>query len=187
LFSFFKNRNNRKDMNENNEQISQEELDQLVNEAQEEGLATDNQEDTTVDGTVDNQVSELKDKYLRLMAEFENFKKRNVKERMDMIRSASQDTLTALMPILDDFDRAQKNETLSDGVSMVYTKFYNILAQKGLKPMESNGEDFDAELHEAITELPMGEAMKGKVIDTVEKGYFLNDKIIRFAKVVVGA
>jgi molecular chaperone GrpE len=187
LFSFFKNRNNRKDMNENNEQISQEELNQLVNEAQEEGLATDNQEDTTVDGTVDNQVSELKDKYLRLMAEFENFKKRNVKERMDMIRSASQDTLTALMPILDDFDRAQKNETLSDGVSMVYTKFYNILAQKGLKPMESNGEDFDAELHEAITELPMGEAMKGKVIDTVEKGYFLNDKIIRFAKVVVGA
>lgn len=174
-------------MNENNEQISQEELEQLVNEAQEEVLTTDNQEDTTAEENVDNQAAELKDKYLRLMAEFENFKRRNVKERMDMIRSASQDTLTALMPILDDFDRAQKNETLSDGVSMVYTKFYNILAQKGLKPMESDGKDFDAELHEAITELPMGEAMKGKVIDTVEKGYFLNDKIIRFAKVVVGA
>ncbi len=174
-------------MNENNEQISQEELEQLVNDAQAEGLTTDNQEDTTAEESTDNQAAELKDKYLRLMAEFENFKRRNVKERMDMIRSASQDTLTALMPILDDFDRAQKNETLSDGVSMVYTKFYNILAQKGLKPMESDGKDFDAELHEAITELPMGEAMKGKVIDTVEKGYFLNDKIIRFAKVVVGA
>lgn len=187
LFSFFKNRNNRKDMNENNEQISQEELEQLVNEAQEEGLTADIQEDTAAETSADSQVAELKDKYLRLMAEFENFKKRNVKERMDMIRSASQDTLTALLPILDDFDRAQKNEGLSDGVTMVYTKFYGILAQKGLKPMESTGGIFDAELHEAITELPMGEDMKGKVIDTVEKGYFLNDKIIRFAKVVVGA
>jgi molecular chaperone GrpE len=189
LFSFFKNREKQKDMNENNDQITQEDLDELLQEAQAEAsndAPTEGTPATEVPSS-EAQLAELKDKYLRLMAEFENFKRRNVKERMDMIRSASQDTLSALLPILDDFDRAQQNETLSEGVMMVYNKFYNNLAQKGLKPMESDGLDFNAEFHEAITEVPMGEAMKGKIIATTEKGYFLNDKIIRFAKVVVGA
>ncbi len=175
-------------MNENNDHITQEDLDELLQDVAENTENTaENDANTAESVSADAQVAELKDKYLRLMAEFENFKRRNVKERIDMIRSASQDTLSALLPILDDFDRAQQNETLSEGVMMVYNKFYNNLAQKGLKPMETDGQDFNAELHEAITEVPMGDAMKGKIIATTEKGYFLNEKIIRFAKVVVGA
>lgn len=140
------------------------------------------------------ELGELKDKYLRLFAEFDNFKKRNVKERLDLISSAAQNTLTSLLPILDDFDRAKKSsddentqESFSDGVKMVYNRIYNVLGQQGLKPMESTGESFDPELHAAISEIPVtDEDQKGKIIDTIEKGYFLNDKIIRHAKVVVG-
>lgn len=137
---------------------------------------------------------ELKDKYLRLYAEFDNFKKRTVKEKLEMMKTASSDTMQALLPVLDDFDRAKKNaddentsETFSEGVSLVYQKLYAALQSKGLKPMESNGQPFDPELHEAVTEIPApNEDMKGKIIDTIERGYFLNEKIIRHAKVVVG-
>jgi len=142
----------------------------------------------------DIQIAELKDKYLRLMAEFENNRKRTVKEKLDMMKSAAQDTMSALLPVLDDFDRAKKNaeadestEVFSEGVNLVYNKLYTILNQRGLEPMESTGLEFDPELHEAITEIPApNDEMKGKVIDTVEKGYFLKEKIIRHAKVVVG-
>lgn len=140
------------------------------------------------------QISEQKDKFLRLYAEFENFKKRTTREKIDFMNTASRDTLSALLPVLDDFDRAKKNaedesssEPFSEGVMLVYNKLYNVLQQKGLKPMETNGEVFDPELHDAITEIPApSDDMKGKVIDTVEKGYTLKDKIIRHAKVVVG-
>ena len=139
------------------------------------------------------EVEELKDKYLRLVAEFENYKKRTIREKLDWMKSAAQDTLSALLPVLDDFDRAKKfaegeqESGLSEGVELVYQKLYNILRQKGLEPMESTGQTFDPELHDAITEVPApSEDMKGKVVDTIEKGYRLNDKIIRHAKVVVG-
>lgn len=140
------------------------------------------------------EVAELKDKYLRLQAEFQNFKRRNTKERLELMGNAAKETLVALLPVLDDFDRAKKNaedddniEPLSEGVMLVYNKLHTTLKQKGLAPMESNGEAFDPELHEAITKIPApSEDMKGKIIDTVEKGYLLNDKIIRHAKVVVG-
>lgn len=139
------------------------------------------------------QLDELKDKYMRLVAEFENFKKRSVREKMDWMKTAAQDTMSALLPVLDDFDRAKKfaadkAETgWSEGVELVYQKLYNALKHKGLEPMESTGEPFDPELHDAITEIPAPtEELKGKVVDTVEKGYRLNDKIIRHAKVVVG-
>lgn len=140
------------------------------------------------------ELSELKDKYLRLFAEFDNFKKRTVKEKLDLMRTAAQDTVSALLPVLDDFDRAKassddKNtdEKFSEGVSLVYQKLYSVLKAKGLEPMESTGQGFDPELHEAITKIPVpAEDMKGKVIDTIEKGYYLKDKIIRHAKVVVG-
>lgn len=136
----------------------------------------------------------LKDKYLRLFAEFDNYKKRTVKERLELMKTASSDTMQVLLPVLDDFDRAKKNaddentqEVFSEGVALVYHKLYSALESKGLRPMETNGQDFDPELHEAITEIPApSEDMKGKIIDTVERGYFLNDKIIRYAKVVVG-
>lgn len=141
--------------------------------------------------TLKAELEESKDKYLRLFAEFDNFKKRSVKERFDLLKTAAQETITALLPVLDDFDRAKKsaengNEVFSDGVQLVYNKLYNILEHKGLKSMESTGTDFDPEWHEAITDIPAAtEEMKGKVIDTIEKGYILNDKIIRYAKVVV--
>lgn len=140
------------------------------------------------------ELAEAKDKYLRLFAEFDNFKKRNTKERYELMSTAAQSTLNKIIPVLDDFDRAKKSaedegtdETLSDGVLMVYNKIYTTMSNLGLTPMETTGEPFDPEIHEAITEIPApSEDMKGKVIDTVEKGYKLNDKIIRFAKVVVG-
>lgn len=140
------------------------------------------------------QLTESKDKHLRLFAEFENFKKRNMRERIELMKTAAQDTMQTILPVLDDFDRAKKSaedesstEQLSEGVLMVYDRLYKVLGNKGLTAMESTGEDFDPEIHEAITEIPApSEDMKGKVIDTVEKGYYLNDKIIRFAKVVVG-
>ena len=138
------------------------------------------------------QVAEQKDKFLRLFAEFDNFKKRAVKEKIDMLSTASRETISAMLPVLDDFDRAKKNaedenseEPFSEGVNLVYNKLHTVLQQKGLQAMETNGVDFDPEQHEAITEIP-NEEMKGKVVDTIEKGYLLNDKIIRHAKVVVG-
>jgi molecular chaperone GrpE len=134
------------------------------------------------------QVEELKDKYLRQAAEFENFRRRSVKEKLENIQTAARDTLAALLPILDDFDRASKNEQFTEGVNLVHQKLINTVTAKGLKAMDSPaGADFDPEFHEAITEIPApNEALQGKIIDTVEKGYFLNDKIIRHAKVVVG-
>jgi molecular chaperone GrpE len=140
------------------------------------------------------EVAELKDKYLRLFAEFDNYKKRTVKERLDLMRNAAQDTLASLLSVLDDFDRAKKiaddpatTEQFSDGVELVYQKLYSTLRSRGLQEMVTTGEEFNPELHEAITEIPAPtEELKGRIVDTIEKGYYLNDKIIRHAKVVVG-
>jgi molecular chaperone GrpE len=142
----------------------------------------------------EQELAELKDKFLRLFAEFDNFKKRTIKEKLDLMRTAAQDTVSSLLPVLDDFDRAkisaeneQTEEVFSEGVKLVYQKLYSVLKAKGLEEMESTGLDFDPELHEAITKIPSpNNEMKGKVIDTVEKGYYLKEKIIRHAKVVVG-
>ncbi len=136
----------------------------------------------------------LNDKLIRLAAEFDNFKKRTARERVDLLQTAAKDTIADLLPILDDFDRAKKlsddessDESFSEGVQLVYQKLHTTLKKKGLKVMESDGQDFDAELHEALTEIPApSDELKGKIVDTIEKGYFLQDKIIRHAKVVVG-
>ena len=141
-----------------------------------------------------SEISELKDKYLRLFAEFDNYKKRTARERLDLIRTASEDLVVKLLPVLDDFDRAKKNaddpnssESFSEGVSLVYQKLHQILESKGLKAMDTDETEFDPELHEAITKVPVqDEKMKNRIIDHIEKGYFLNDKIIRHAKVVIG-
>lgn len=139
-------------------------------------------------------LEEQRDKYLRLMAEFDNFKRRNAKERLDLIQTASKDVLVSLLDVLDDCERAEKQLSGSDdlalqkeGVLLVFNKLRSILHQKGVKAMESIHQPFDPEKHEAITEIPApNEDLKGKVIDEVMRGYYLNDKIIRFAKVVVG-
>jgi|AntRauTorckE5430_2_1112549.scaffolds.fasta_scaffold14248_2 molecular chaperone GrpE len=171
--------------------------EQKMHESAETGTDQDEKSDLSAADQIeakDKQLEELKDKHLRLMAEFENFKRRSIREKMDMMKNAAKDTMTALLPVLDDFDRARKaanendkGELFAEGIGLVYKKLYNTLEQKGLKPMESDGEAFDPELHEALTEVPASsEDQKGKIIDTVEKGYWLNDKIIRHAKVVVG-
>lgn len=139
------------------------------------------------------QVAELEDRNLRLRAEFENFKRRSNREKLDLIETAGKKTMLALLPVLDDFDRA-KQQALSDedtakvwesGVGLIVKKLMMTLDAQGLRPMESTGEDFDADLHEAVTEIPHPE-MSGKIVDTLERGYTLNGKIIRHAKVVVG-
>ena len=143
---------------------------------------------------LEEELGEAKDKYIRLYAEFDNFKKRTMRERLDLMNSAGKDVISALLPVLDDFDRAKKSadddqssEVFTEGVSLVYNKLMATMKNKGVISMETNGIDFDPELHEAITEIPAPtEDLKGKVIDTIEKGYLLNDKIIRHAKVVVG-
>jgi molecular chaperone GrpE len=139
-------------------------------------------------------LKEMNDKYLRLVAEFDNFRKRNAKEKIELTKSAGEEVMKALLDVVDDSDRAVQQLEVSEdvalikeGVSLVFNKLKNTLQSKGLKAMESIGQDFDTELHEAITEIPAPkEEMKGKVIDEVQKGYYLNDKIIRHAKVIVG-
>lgn len=139
------------------------------------------------------EVQELKDKYLRQAAEFDNFKRRNAKERIELIQTAGKEVINDLLDVLDDSERAQKQleetsdvQQIKEGVQLVFNKLRNTLAAKGLKPIEALHQDFNVDLHEAITEIEAGEEMKGKVVAEVQKGYYLNDKIIRFAKVVVG-
>jgi molecular chaperone GrpE len=137
-------------------------------------------------------LQEQKEKYLRLYAEFDNFKRRTAKERVEMIQTAGKEVIQGLLEVIDDMDRAEKqinNSTdlkmIKEGVLLVFHKLKASLQSKGLKEMDSIGKDFDPDIHEAITEIP-SPGNEGKIIDQVEKGYYLNDKIIRFAKVVVG-
>lgn len=140
-----------------------------------------------------DEVSEAKDKYIRLYSEFENFRRRTAKEKLELIQSASEQVVKNLLPVLDDFERAEKafqgtESKELEGFLLIYNKFKKVLDQTGVKPMDLQvGSDFDADLQEAITQIPAPEEkMKGKVVDVLEKGYLLNEKVIRFAKVVVG-
>ena len=144
---------------------------------------------------VGSELAELKDKYLRLYADFENFRRRTAKEKLDLISNANESLLQALIPVADDFERAMQfiDKTddvtaVKEGVTLIYNKLFKTLESKGLKPMVSKGEPFNADVHESVTQFPApSEDLKGKVIDEVEKGYYLNDKVIRFAKVIVGS
>jgi molecular chaperone GrpE len=140
-----------------------------------------------------SEIGEAKDKYIRLYSEFENFRRRTAKERLDLIQSANEQLLNALLPVADDFERAEKSfkekgDKDSEGVILIQNKFRKVLEQYGVKLMDVQpGADFNADLHEAITQIPAAEpGLKGKVVDVVEKGYLLNEKVIRYAKVVVG-
>lgn len=182
--------------NMTNEPIDSQELPE--NEAVE-SAETDNSADSTelnTEESLKQQVDELNDKYIRLLAEFDNFKRRTAKERIELFKVANAETLKALITVLDDFDRAQKSmsiatdvEALREGLNLVHAKLKNTLQAQGLTEMESSiGKVFDTDNHEAVTNIPApSEEMKGKVIDELEKGYLLNEKVIRFAKVVVGA
>ena len=139
------------------------------------------------------ELQEQKDKYLRLVAEFDNYKRRTAKERIEFAQTAGKEIIASLLEILDDSERAEKQLQTSDdikivkeGIMLVFNKLRNLLQQKGLSPMQSINTDFDVEKHEAIAEVDVDKDMKGKVTDEVQKGYYLNDKILRFAKVVVG-
>ena len=142
-----------------------------------------------------NELVAANDKYLRLFAEFDNFRRRTAKEREEARKTEGKDVIVALIPLMDDFERAIRSmdnatdvAAVKAGVELIYNKLSSTLAQKGLKPMEALGETFDADLHEAITNIPAPtDDLKGKVVDQMEKGYYLGDKVIRFAKVIVGA
>lgn len=140
------------------------------------------------------ELEESKDKYLRKVAEFDNFRRRSAKERMELIQTAGRDVITDMLDVMDDCDRAQKQldasadaTAIKEGVMLVFNKLRNTLQAKGVKAMETMGQEFNADLHEAVTEIAVpSEELKGKVVDEVMKGYYMNDKIIRHAKVVVG-
>ncbi len=163
---------------------------------QEENLESNNtpETDPSAEETLNQQLAEANDKYTRLFAEFDNYKKRTSKERLELIQTASQGVISKLLPVLDDFDRAlaamvtvQDIESVKTGIELVNTKFRKLLEQEGLKEMDVIGQPFDADFQEAITTVPVpSEDQKNTVIDVVEKGYLLHDKVIRFAKVVIG-
>ena len=171
-----------------------------VSKKQEETVseASENQSDTSIkeeEGqTSEDKYNDLNNRFLRLYAEFENFRKRTNKERLDIINNANADLLKDMIPVIDDFERAITNNegsedvvAIKEGFSLIYNKYKGILQTKGLKPMDSKGEVFDPEVHEAVANMPTEDKkLKGKIIDDVEKGYFLNEKVLRYAKVVVG-
>jgi len=183
---------------ENTEEVTEENAQSTTSETGEQPIhdhekMTENEE-SPKENSLEDKMKELNDKYLRLYSDFDNFRKRTMKEKADLISSASSGVVKDLLPVIDDFERAiQSNQTtedlegLKEGFLLIYNKMKNILTSKGLKPMESKGLPFDADLHEAVTNIPApSEEEKGKVVDEIEKGYYLNEKVIRYAKVVVG-
>ena len=144
--------------------------------------------------TPEDKIADLQDKYLRLSAEFDNYRKRTLKERVDLLKSAGESTIVKFLPVLDDFDRAilsmkdaKDIEAVKTGMELIYTKLKETLSQQGIKEIKAIKKEFDTDLHEAITKIPApNKNLKGKVVDVIEKGYYLNDKVIRFSKVIIG-
>ncbi len=143
---------------------------------------------------LEKQVADLNDRHLRLIAEYDNYRKRTLKEKMELTKMAGQKIFVNILPVIDDFERAIQHlgsasdlDSVRSGINLIYSKFVSYLLQQGVKAIDTKDQDFDADLHEAITKIPApSEEMKGKVIDCLEKGYLLDDKVIRFPKVVVG-
>ncbi|WP_339738043.1 nucleotide exchange factor GrpE [uncultured Sunxiuqinia sp.] len=141
-----------------------------------------------------NELLELKDKHIRLQAEFDNYRKRTMKEKMDLIKSGGESVIVNILPVIDDFERAlmafsemKDDDPLKQGISLIYSKFKEFLKQNGITEIEAKEKDFDTDLHEAVTKIPAPkEELKGKVVDVIQKGYLMNDKVIRFSKVVIG-
>ncbi|MFN3917077.1 MAG: nucleotide exchange factor GrpE [Flavobacteriales bacterium] len=182
---------------ENEKDISQEEINQETTAEQNEESNNAQKETNELNETetLRKQLEEQNDKFLRLYSEFDNFRKRTAREKLDIVKNAGEDVIKQMLPIIDDFERAiQNNEnvedttTLKEGFNLIYSKLKTNLEAKGLTPMGAKGEPFDTDKHEALTNIPApSDEEKGKVVDVIEKGYLLNDKVIRFAKVVVGS
>ena len=191
--------NNKDTSKENTDNLSQnEEMDEVLSNVLNADdsragseLAESNDDETE---KLQAEIAELKDKHLRMVAEFDNFRRRNAKERVELSQTAGKEIIQSLLVVLDDMDRASKQletttdlKILKEGITLVFNKLRTIMQQKGLKVMDAMKQEFNPDLHEAITEIPApNEKMKGKVMDVVEPGYYLNDKLIRHAKVVVG-
>ncbi|MFN3968733.1 nucleotide exchange factor GrpE [Flavobacterium sp.] len=166
----------------------------IENEAENAVNGIETAEELSVEEQLQEELAKEKDKFLRLFAEFENFKKRTTKERIDLFKTANQEVLQAMLPVLDDFDRAMvqiaksEDEVLLKGVELIHEKLKNTLISKGLEQIDiRTGDSFNADFAEAITQIPApSDDLKGKIVDVVEKGYKLGDKIIRFPKVVIG-
>ena len=188
----YKDENN-KNINNNDESVK-DQIEELMDEAIEEVESNQDASDISEDDALKADLEKEKDKFLRLFAEFENYKRRTSKERLELFKTANQEVMTAMLPVLDDFDRAMneikkaKDKNLLKGVELIHNKFSETLENKGLEAMEvSNGDAFDADIHEAITQVPApSDKLKGKIIDVVERGYKLGDRIIRYPKVVTG-
>ncbi|MHC5201244.1 nucleotide exchange factor GrpE [Myroides sp. LJL119] len=178
---------------ETNGQENLEQQDQVTNEQEQVTNEQEQDSEVTLEQELNAKLAEEKDRYLRLFAEFENFKRRTSKERIELFKTAGQDVLQSLLPVLDDFDRAivelekaGESEHLT-GVKLISNKLKDTLESKGLEQVEiKSGDAFDVDLAEAVTQIPAGDELKGKVVDVIEKGYKLGDKIIRFPKVVIG-
>jgi len=192
---FNKKKNNDKEENIMNPENTSENATENLENTDATANETEQAPELTAEEKLQAEVQQLNDKYLRLYAEFDNYKRRTQKERVELLQTAGKDVIVSLLPILDDFDRALKAmesatevAPVKEGILLVNNKLKSTLAQKGLKDVESINQPFNTDFHEAITNIPAPtEDLKGKVIDEVEKGYTLNDNVIRFAKVVVGA
>ncbi|MCA4808633.1 nucleotide exchange factor GrpE [Empedobacter stercoris] len=197
LFDSIRNKKTNKNMSDQNihEELENENIQENVQET--ENTVEQPQEETSGKSELEiikEQLAKEKDQYLRLFAEFDNYKKRTSRERMDIFKTANKEVITSLLPVLDDFGRAltqiekSGDDSLHQGVELINNKLVETLRGKGLKEMETKaGDDFNTDLHEAITQIPAPtEELKGKIVDIVETGYLLNDVVVRYAKVVVG-
>ena len=174
------------------EEVKQEEVtEESVEEEKEEPKKEPTAED---ESTVAEKLAELQDRYLRLSAEYDNFRKRTLKEKIDLQKRANQNLLEAILPVADDFDRAMQSvdeavdiKAVKEGMKLISGKFQGFLKQQGIKEIVALKKEFDTDLHEAITKIPApSKKLKGKVVDVIQKGYYLNDKVLRFSKVVIG-
>ncbi|MFP4042543.1 MAG: nucleotide exchange factor GrpE [Bacteroidales bacterium] len=187
-----KKKEEKKKVKQEKETSSQKEKKQ--EDKQEEQKDAEKEKPEQKEKTDKEKLNELQDKYLRLIAEYDNYRKRTLKEKMELSKNAGEDILQSMLPVMDDFDRALQSideaediEAVKEGIHLIYNKFKELLEQKGVKEIGAKDEDFNLDKHEAVSKIPApSEDMKGKVVDVVQKGYYLNDKVLRFSKVVVG-
>jgi molecular chaperone GrpE len=181
-------------MKKSKNKMKSEEIEDQVIDKETESVDSIQDEKTEDSKEEAEEQEDYKEKFIRLYSEYENYRKRTAKEKIDILTNASENVIKDLLPVVDDFERAIANndkiediEAIKEGFSLIYNKFYKTLTSKGLKPMDSKETEFDLDLHEAITKIPApNKELKGKVVDVVEKGFLINEKVIRFAKVVLG-